>query len=198
MSKINLETILVYQGDSERRPLVKELELKGVEAFFPELRFPSKAMTFLYGHANPGRACIGRIAGEQLMDYAEVSMAADIGNWLRQKVDFSDSPESGLASTRFFNVVRGKADVISALEKIAVSALGEAVHEDGFPRGATRHPYVLDSVMEDERFKHLAVIAYSVETKAVGRMQVASVFDLDVIVEFDRTSFLRDVELYLD
>lgn len=195
MASVVLETVLVYQVDSEHRPVGKKLELAGVESFFPELRFPSKAVTFLYGHANPGYEYIGRFAGERNMDYAEITMEADIGNWLRQKVDFSDAADSGLANTRFFNMVRGKADVVSALEEIAISALGMAANEDGFPLGSTRYPYLLDEVIEDDRFKHLAVIAYSVETKAVGLMQVASVFDLDVLVEHRRAELLRDVEL---
>lgn len=186
MSKVNLSTALFYRGDSEHRPVADELTLAGVEQLFPELRFPERGITFLYGHNSPALPYIFKMAGGLGIDTAVVEVHVEIGRWLRHKVDFSDSEECGLQFTRFLNLSRAKKEILDELDGVIVTRLGsERASAEKWPRGATTHPYVMDDVIGMEAFKHLAVIAYTVTTAAVGDVQVATVFDDEAIVSVD-------------
>ncbi|MDU4254451.1 hypothetical protein [Pseudomonas sp.] len=198
MSKVNLSTVLFYRGDDDHKPTEAELVLAGVGTFFREIRFPEKGMTFLYGHNNPAIPHFLRYAGDIGLDAAVVDVHVEIGNWLRHKVDLSDSPECGLGSTRFLNLTRAKRDVVDLLETVSVKQLGpERAAQDEFGRGATTHPYLMDSVIELPEFKHLAVVAYSVRTAAAGDIQVATVFDDSAITAVDGGHRLMDVQIVL-
>lgn len=53
-------------------------------------------------------------------------------------------------------------------------------------------------MIKDDQFKHLAIIAYFVMTKELGPMKVASLFDTDLLVEIDPSSFLSGVEIFFE
>lgn len=198
MSKVNLSTVLFYRGDEDRKPTEAELVLSSVDNLFREVRFPSKGMTFLYGHNGPAITHFLRYAGEIGLDSAVIDVHVEIGNWLRHKVDLTDSPECGLRHSRFLNVARGKKDVMAVLEQLFVDKLGpERAAADEWPRAATNHAYLLDDVIDLPQFKHLAVIAYKVHTAAAGVIQVATVFDDSCITMVDGGHRLVDVPIVL-
>lgn len=178
MSKVNLSTVIFYRGDDEHKPVEDELALGGVEKLFPELRFPERGLNFLYGHNSPALPYCFTHAGSLGVDTAIVDVHVEIGKWLRHKVDFSESEDCGLVHTRFLNLSRAKKEILDSLESVVVKRLGgERAGMEKWPRGATTHPYLLDDVIKLQQFAHLAVIAYTVTTAAVGDLQVATVFD---------------------
>ncbi|MBA1280217.1 hypothetical protein [Stutzerimonas stutzeri] len=186
MSKVNLSTALFYRGDAEHKPVEDELMLTGVDKLFPELRFPEQGITFLYGHNSPALPYSFKQAGQLGVDTAIVDVHVEIGRWLRHKIDFSDNEECGLRFTRFLNLSRAKKEILDVLEDVVVDRLGgERAGAEKWPRGPTTHPYILDEVIRMDAFKHLAVIAYSVTTAAVGDLQVATVFDDEAITSVD-------------
>lgn len=186
MSKVNLSTVLFYRGDAEHKPVEDELTLSGVDKLLPELRFPERGITFLYGHNSPALPYSFKEAGRLGVDTAIVDVHVEIGRWLRHKVDFSDNEDCGLRYTRFLNLSRAKKEILDELEKVAVMRLGgERAGAEKWPRGPTTHPYLLDDVIRLDQFKHLAVIAYTVTTAAVGDLQVATVFDDETIASVD-------------
>lgn len=198
MSQVNLTTVLFYQGDTEHMPLDSELTLAGIDRYFPPLTFPSKGITCLYGHRNPALAYLHEYAAISKMDSAAVEINVEIGAWLRQKVDFSDDPDSGLRLTRFLSLARAKKEIVDYFDKNWMKLTGKAgLPVEDFPRSPTKHPHLLDRIIELEPFKHLAVIAYTVEAPQVGPFQVATIFDLDAITLCDGGALLQDVEFVL-
>lgn len=198
MSKVNLSTIIFYRGDAEHRPVEDELALGGVEKLFPELRFPEGGLTFLYGHNSPALPYCFKQAGSLGVDTAIVDVHVEIGKWLRHKVDFSESDECGLRHTRFLNLSRAKKEILDSLEAVAVQKLGgERAGVEKWPRGPTSHPYLLDDVIKVSEFAHLAVIAYTITTAAVGDLQVATVFDDLAITSVDGGHRLMNTKIVL-
>ena len=198
MSKVNLNSVIFFRGGADRRPTVNELHLEGIDSYFPEISFPKGGMTFLYGHRNPAVPHLLKLAAAKELDAVSIDVLVEIGKWLRQKIDFSDDPESGLANTRFLSVVRAKKPIIDTLEDYWVRSLGDAeASNEPWPRGPTRHPYLLDGLMKLPEFKHLAVVAYSVSTKAIEEFQVATVFDMEAIELINGGWRLQDVEFVI-
>lgn len=198
MSKVNLSTVIFYRGDDEHKPVEDELTLSGVEKLFPELRFPERGLTFLYGHNSPALPYCFKHAGTLGVDTAIVDVHVEIGKWLRHKVDFSEDEDCGLRHTRFLNLSRAKKEILDSMEAIAVRKLGgERAGMEKWPRGPTVHPYVLDDVIQAAEFSHLAVIAYTVITAAVGELQVATVFDDSTITSVDGGHRLLGTRLVL-
>lgn len=198
MSQVNLNTVIFYKGDAEHKPVAKELPLAGIDHFFPPLTFPARGMTFLYGHRNPAIPYLLNLAGLGEQDAAIVDVHVEIGNWLRQKVDFSDSPDSGLQGTEFLSVLRAKKEIVDDLSAAWVGLCkAKGLPVEDWPRKPTALPHLLDVVMSGERYNHLSVIAYTVDTPQIGPFQVATVFNLDAITLYDGGSLLQDVDLVL-
>ena len=180
MSKINLTTVLWYQAGKDRRPILPTLALEGVESRFPSVKFPSSGITFLYGHRNPGEAYLLREAPKHDLTPAIVQVSVDIGNWLKNKAGFApDDPERGIEHTGFLAMSRAKKEVTDAVESVWERNL-PLEHED-FKRTGTRFANFMDDVILMEKFKHLSVIAYSINTKEAGVIQVATLFKLSAI-----------------
>ena len=180
MSKINLTTVLWYQAGKDRRPILPTLALEGVESRFPSVKFPSSGITFLYGHRNPGEAYLLREAPKHDLTPAIVQVSVDIGNWLKNKAGFApDDPERGIEHTGFLAMSRAKKEVTDAVESVWERNL-PLEHED-FKRTGTRFANFMDDVILMEKFKHLSVIAYTINTKEAGVIQVATLFKLSAI-----------------
>jgi len=180
MSKINLTTVLWYQAGKDRRPILPTLALEGVESRFPSVKFPSSGITFLYGHRNPGEAYLLKEAPKHDLTPAIVQVSVDIGNWLKNKAGFApDDPERGIEHTGFLAMSRAKKEVTDAVESVWERNL-PLEHED-FKRTGTRFANFMDDVILMEKFKHLSVIAYSINTKEAGVIQVATLFKLSAI-----------------
>lgn len=198
MSKVNLTTLLFYRGDSNHCPIDKELPLEGMEKLFRGIQFPSRGMTFLYGHRNPAPPYFMQQAAAIGLDVALVDVHVEIGKWLRHQVDLSDQDDRGLRFTRFLNVARATKDVTDRLQGVWVKQLGgERAGQEGWPKGATRYPYLLDQVMELPEFAHLAVIAYNIQTAELGSVKVATLFDDTAIEVVDGGSKLAHTDIVL-
>jgi hypothetical protein len=196
MSKVNLSSVIFYRGDEDHRPVESQLELKGIESYFKSIRFPVKGPTFLYGHRNNAVPYLLQLAGEQGKEAVVVEVHVEIGNWMRQKVDLTDDAEFGISQTRFLSVKRAKRDLSALISKEWVRhVLPEA--DPDWPKNSTRNPWILDHVIELPEFKHLAVIAYQVETAEAGSFQCATVFDLDAISMIVGGWRLQDIDVVL-
>ncbi|RMN17142.1 hypothetical protein ALQ64_03120 [Pseudomonas cannabina] len=198
MSKVNLNTILLYRGDAEHRPVDKELPLSGVEKLFMGIQFPSKGITFLYGHKCPAIPYFRDYAGTIGLDAAMVDIHVEVGQWFRHKIDLSDSPDRGLCNARFLNIARARREVTDIMEKVWIQELGpERAAEEDWPRLPTAYPAFFDSVHDLPEFRHLDVIAYTIQTVEVGPIQVATVFNLDAIETFDAGFKFEGTDLVL-
>lgn len=195
MSRVNLNTVLLYKGDEQLRPVSSTLALEGIDKLFPSLTFPSKGRTFLYGHRNPALPYLLKAHAGARLHRAVVDVEVEIGVWLRQKVDISDDPESGIKHTRFMSVPRAKVGLLERLDENWKEALAQAgLPKDDTLRGATRYPHLLDEVIELPEFKHLAVISYHVYSEELqGQFQAATVFDLDAIMAVEGGADLQGV-----
>lgn len=198
MSQVNLNSVCFYKGDSAHRPIETELPLEGIDRLFPKLIFPSKGVTFLYGHRNPALPYLLRIASVGGQDAAIIDIHVEIGKWLRQKVDFGDDPDSGISQTRFLSISRAKKPVLDMFDGHWQKRMKEdGVAFDDWPKGPTKYPQYLDEIVALPEFKHLAVIAYSVTTPEVGSFQVATVFDKESIVLYDGGHLLQNVQMVI-
>ncbi|CAM5370599.1 hypothetical protein SSTU70S_02816 [Stutzerimonas stutzeri] len=197
MSKVNLNTVLLYRGDFQLKPLEKELPLEGVEKLFRGIQFPSRGVTFLYGHRNPAIPFFLEQAATLGLQAAVVDIHVEIGKWIRQKVDLSDDDERGLQFTQFLSLVRAKNEVTDLLDAVWLQELGPERAGDDSPKKGTKYPYLFDKVIDQEPFAHLKVIGYNIETVEVGVVQVATLFDLDAVVGCDGGTRLAEVDLIL-
>jgi len=200
MPRVNLSTVIFYRGDKDtHRPVEDEIELLGVDKLFFGLEFPSNGMTFLYGHRNPATSFFLEVAAKANKDAAIVDVQIEIDKWLRQKVDFSDSPESGLKSTRFLSIARAKREIVNTVSELMKDRLGDAkFRQDNWLKEGTEHPYLFGDVIKLPEFQHLAAIAYTVKTAEVGEVQVATLFDLSAIVEVNGGPMLVGKQFVLD
>ena len=198
MSQVNLNGVVFYLGDADRKPMVTEMPLTGIEKFFPDTRFPAKGITFIYGHRNPAIPYLLRLASIGKQEAVILDVDVEVGNWLRMKIGLTDDPDSGLANTRFLSVHRARRDILDVLEKYWFDNLPiEIVRDSSEPGVSTAHPYLFDGVLSLDAFKHLAVIAYSVKTPEIGVFQVATVFDKDAIFQCNGGHILHDVSFVL-
>lgn len=197
MSRVALKTVLYYRAkDDGCSPLDANIVVEGVETYFPDIPFPEKGKTFLYGHRNPALLHLLRHAPPGKS--AEIlTVEAEIGEWLRQKADMNENSDYNIKKTGFLSLARAKRDIVDLFERLMVREKGaEFAGEDGFPRRGTRYPRILDSVIDLPEFSHLSVISYTVLDPAVGEFQVATVFDeqsyadADAGVRFDEVSFI--------
>lgn len=191
MPKISVSTVQFYAPGPDGRPMQKELRLSSVDKRFQDIRFPAKGRTFLYGHNNPGIHYLVGVAAITDSEGAITELSIEVENWLKHKVRLGDEPGRGVLSTRFLSIARGTKEVIDLIEEIC--------GEEGSPMfgasGLVLEPERLDRLTEHESFKHLWVIAYSVNTAEVGVMQVATVFNFDAITEVATSPLLEDVDL---
>jgi len=186
MSKVALKTILYYRAKEDGcSPADSNIVVEGVEAYFPDIPFPEKGKTFLYGHRNP--ALLHLLQSAPKGKAAEIlTVEAEIGEWLRQKADLKPNSEFNVLNTGFLSLARAKRDIVDLFENLMVDEKGvEFASGDGFPRRGTSYPRILDKVIELPDFKHLAVISYMVADKEIGEFQVATVFDDKSYVEAD-------------
>jgi hypothetical protein len=194
MSKIILTTVLWYQAGKDRRPIMPSLALEGVESRFPSVKFPSSGLTFLYGHRNPGEAYLLREASKHDLTPAVVQIPVEIGHWLKNKAAFApDDPERGIEHTKFLAMQRAKKEVTDAVDSIWLKNL-PLDHEDHQRKG-TRFANFMDDVIRMEKFKHLIVIAYTVDSLEAGEFQVATLFDLSAIDGYSCGQLLEDTEI---
>ncbi len=198
MSKVNLNSVIFFRSDADRRPEDAEIRLEGIERFFKGITFPAKGRTFLYGHRNTALPYLLKLPVENGLSTATLDIHVEIGKWLRQKVDLSDDPEFGLKFTNFLSVARAKKPIMDLLESHWAYNLGESYQErEEWPRGATRHPELLDSLIERPEFKHLSVIAYTVKTAEADEFQVATVFNTDAIESVEGGWRFQEVQFVL-
>lgn len=177
---------MLYRGGDDRKPVDSVLPLAGIESFFPELRFPRMGMTFLYGHSSPAISYLLASGSERGLDSSIVDVHIEIGKWMCHKIDMSDNPESGLMNTRFLNIARSRVELAEYIERETVKVVGaDVLGSDGWVRGATAFPWLMDTVIQLPEFKHLSVIAYRIKTDRFPELQVATVFDLDAIAVVD-------------
>lgn len=194
MPKISVSTVLFYKGDSNQLPVENELILEGIDKRFPGTRFPSKGRTFLYGHDNAGGNHLMQLGPVFGLEAIKVEATVEIEKWIKHKVTLSDDEERGLAFSRFLSFARATKEVTEAIDAICRP---EGVASIFGPKGVVESPQHLDGLVGDPLFGHLWVIAYTVETKEVGRMQVATIFNLDAIEEIQGSSVLDHVEVAL-
>lgn len=195
MSRVALKTIIYYRvGDDGCSPLDSSIEVKGVEEYFPDIRFPEKGKTFLYGHRNPAMLHLLNITPDG-MGSEILTVEAEIGEWLRQKADINEESAYNIKNTGFLSLARAKRDIVDLFENLMVKEKGaDYASADGWPRKGTRYPRVLDSVVEIPEFQHLTVISYSVFDPVVGDFQVATVFDEHAYSAADAGSRFTDVK----
>ena len=190
MSKINLTTVVWFQAGKDGRPIGPTVTLEGVESRFPSVQFPKNGITFLYGHRNPGEAYLLKKASEENCSACIVQIPVEIGLWLRDKVGFeTDDPNKGIENTGFFALVRAKKEVMDAVRSVWKKNARE------FPKHGTKYAYLFDQVMQLDKFKHLKVISYTVNTLEAGEFQVATVFDLSAIEGITPVHILKDVQI---
>lgn len=178
MSRVALKTVIYYRAGSDGcTPLDSSIAVEGIEAYFPDIPFPEKGKTFLYGHRNPALLHLLKCAPADMS--AEIlTIEAEIGDWLRQKADLNETSDFNIKKTGFLSLARAKRDIVDVLENLMVKEKGaEYTGVDGFPRRGTRYPRILDKVIEIPDFRHLSVVSYTVLDSVVGEFQVATVFD---------------------
>lgn len=194
MSKINLTTVLWYQAGKDRRPIMPSLALEGVESRFPSVKFPTSGITFLYGHRNPGEAYLLKEASKHDLTPAVVQVPVEIGHWLRNKAGFApDDPDRGVEHTKFLALSRAKKEITDAIDSVWLKHLPPD-HEDFRSKG-TRFANYMDEVVLMDKFKHLIVIAYTIDTLEAGEFQVATLFDLRAIEGVTCGELLSDVNI---
>ena len=179
MSKIKLTTVLWYPVRGDGRPIGPSISLDGVESRFPSVKFPQNGITFLYGHRNPAEAYLlkeGQVKGNgSSIAYIPV----EIGTWMKNKLGFApEDPLRGVEHTGFLSLSRAKADILDRIFNIWRRNANGAVYD---PNDPVKDPSLFDFVIQDERFSHLKVIAYTVRSEEIGDFQVATVFDLSAI-----------------
>jgi hypothetical protein len=194
MPQISVSTVLFYKGDEHLFPVDDELELEGIDKRFKGLRFPSKGRTFLYGHNNPGGNYLLGLGPVVGLEAIKVDASVEIEKWIKHKITFADDEERGLGYSRFLSFARATKDVLEGIDDACRDRSKGTIFGE---KGSVAHPEHLDALVDDPRFKHLWVIAYTVDTKEVGRMQVATVFDLEAITEIQGSSILDKVDIYI-
>lgn len=200
-----MNAVLFYPCDARLRPVKKELALEGVERMFRGITFPNKGLTFLYGHRNPGISYLMQntrayTPEDATSEYraALIELHVEIGKWMRHQASLDDDPERGLRYTRFLNVARAKNEVSDILAGLWVRHLGgEFAGKEGWPKGPTKHPHLLDYAIDLPEFKHLAAIAYTVDTEEIGPVKVATVFDFGAIESIESGPDMSEVEIVL-
>lgn len=186
MSRVALKTVLYYEAAGDGcSPLESYIDVEGIEASFPDIPFPAKGKTYLYGHRNP--ALLYLLKQTPKGRSSEIlTVEAEIGEWFRQKAGMDTGSEYCVSQTGFLSLARAKRDIIDLCERLMCEQKGvEFANEDGWPRKGTRYPRVLDAVIEHPSFSHLAVVSYSVHDKNIGDFQVATVFDEKSYVDAD-------------
>lgn len=197
MSRVALKTIIYYEAAEDGcSPADSSIAVNGVEVSFPDIPFPKKGKTFLYGHRNPATLHLLERTPEGKSSEI-LTVEAEIGEWLRQKADLNEESDYYVKNTGFLSLARAKRDIVDLFERLMVREKGaEYAGRDGFPRRGTRYPRILDSVIDLPDFKHLSVISYTVFDETVGEFQVATVFneqayaDADAGARFDGVKFI--------
>lgn len=200
MSKINLTTVLWYQAAKDRRPIMPSLPLEGIESRFPSVKFPTSGITFLYGHRNPGEAYLLKEAPKHDLTPTIVQVSVEIGNWLRNKAGFApDDPERGIEHTRFLALARAKKEVTDAVDSVwkrhALWLSNMTKGHEEFKGNGTRFANLMDEVILMDEFKHLNVIAYTINTKEAGDFQVATLFNLSAIESVTHGQLLNGIDI---
>ena len=193
MQKVKVETVLFYKRGDDGRPTTSEMRVEGIESLFKSVRFPKDGMTFLYGHRNPAISYLLEYAGFSGLGAAIVDVHVDIGRWPRFKAHLGDDPDRGLRYTGALSMPRVLKEVIDKINEVAEAAVGTPIVE----KGIVTNPEALDHVMKDDAFKHLVLVTYMIETTEVGPLRVATVFDIDKILEATTGVDLKDVDLHL-
>lgn len=193
MPQISVNTVQFFKAGPNGLPVEKELELASIDGRFVGIRFPAEGRTFLYGQSNPGVNYLLGLAPAVGLEAVQSEITVDIERWVKHKIRLSDDPERGTTSTRFLSFSRATKEVIERIDELCsgtnLSIFGE--------NGVVVNPSSLIGIMKDDFFKHLWVIAYTVETKEVGRMQVATVFNMDAVVDISTSSVLSSVEIVI-
>lgn len=195
MPKISVSTVLFYKGDEHLQPTEKELFLEGIEIRFKGVRFPTEGRTFTYGHDNQANNYIASIATKAGMNSMEVSVSVEIEHWIKHKIILADDPERGIAHTRFLSFSRATREVLDAIDAVCAPVVGKDTIFG--KKNVVLFPQALGALKTADEFKHLWVIAYSLETEEVGVIQVATVFDLDSISDVQGDSALAAVEIVM-
>lgn len=193
MQKVKVETVLFYKRGDDGLPTTSEMRVEGIESLFKSVRFPKDGMTFLYGHRNPAIAYLLEYAGFSGLGAAIVDVHVDIGRWPRFKAHLGDDPDRGLRYAGVLSMPRVLKEVIDKVNEVAEETVGTPI----VSKGIVTNPEALDHVMKDDTFKHLVLVTYMVETTEAGAFQVATVFDIDKIIEATTGVDLKDVELHL-
>lgn len=192
MSKIRASTVIYYKRDAEALAPGSRLFVSGIEGRFEGLQFPSNGRTFLYGHQNPGHNHLVGAGVRAGLGALDLDVSVSIEHWIKNKINFSDKPGYGLGYTRFLSFSRATKEVSDAIDQCCTVT----DHEPTFGRkGVVVNPQNLERLLDDDRFSHLWVIAYTVETVEVGKMQVATVFNLDAILEVEGSSVIDDLDI---
>jgi len=194
MPKISVGTVLFYKGDADRFPLESEVVLEGVDRRFEGVRFPTKGKTFLYGHNNAGSNHLIRLGPLVGLEAIHAEITVEIEQWIRHKVNLSNDPERGLMHSRLLSFARATKEVLEAVDQVCSPEVGESIFG---AKGVVVHPQALDALLDDDRFKHLWVVAYTVDTREIGRVQVATVFNMDAVDEIQTGSELDAVEFLI-
>lgn len=157
------------------------LRLTGIESFFPELEFPAKGITFLYGARNAAYAYISSLEFPPDEIPVVVDVKVDIGNWVREKLSLEPG-EGSLSNTRMLNLSSARSDIIDVALQVRRDACKDRVEPgEGWPKGATRLPWLAGVLVEQPGFSRLSVIVYQVAHEKAGKFQVATVFDKKAI-----------------
>lgn len=190
--KIKGSTTIFYEKDVDALAPGSRLFVSGIEGRFEGVNFPSNGRTFLYGRQSPGYRHLlnlGVGAGYGVLD---LELTISIEQSLQNKITLGGKPECGIKTTRFLSFPRSTKEVTDAIDQCCTVT----DHEPTFGRkGVVVNPQNLERLLDDDRFSHLWVIAYTVETQEVGKMQVATVFNLDAIVEVAGSSVIQDLDV---
>ena len=193
MPQISVNTVQFFKAGPNGLPVEKELELASIEGRFLGIRFPAAGRTFLYGQSNPGLNYLLGLAPAVGLEAVQAEVTVDIERWAKHKLRLSNDPERGMTSTRFLSFSRSTKEVTERIDELC-SGPDQPIFG---PNGVVTDPSRLAAIMKDDLFKHLWVIAYTVETKEVGRMQVATVFNMDALVDISTSAVLSAVEIIL-
>tara|TARA_R110001592_G_scaffold33503_12_gene116009 strand:+ start:1290 stop:1871 length:582 start_codon:yes stop_codon:yes gene_type:complete len=193
MPQISVNTVQFFKAGPDGLPIENELELASIDGRFVGIRFPIEGRTFLYGQSNPGVNYLLGLAPAVGLEAVQAELTVDIEHWIKHKIRLSNDEERGTTATRFLSFSRATKEVLDRIDVLSLDSETSIFGENG----VVLNPSLLSNILHDDLFKHLWVIAYTVETKEVGRMQVATVFNMDAVVDISTSSVLSDVQIVI-
>lgn len=176
LSTIGAKGFFFFEGDNPP----EELTLTDPEFFpHPELRFPRKGVTLLYGHRGPGNlyGAAARYAAENGKGMGLLEVRVEVGEWSPDKARLSSFDHC-----RILNLpARASKEVMDDVNwrwNIWLSLDGAPTEK--FPRSPSLRMDLLDRLIEEEPYHQLNAVVYDAMT-AFGLARFVTIFNLEAI-----------------